>query len=71
MFRVPLYRMPTMRETLIHKGSWEQYVKYRNYNVEMLSQEYSKAKYGDKVDWGKEIDEILKNYQDVTVHCSC
>lgn len=64
--RVPLYKTSTMRERLVGTGSWEQFLKFRQYELrnrlQTLAFEGSYMATEEGV--GKETDEILKNYQD-------
>jgi len=61
--RIPLTKTKTLRETLVATGSWEDFVQHRNRHLKNLMKN---RQFGDGVRSGKnkEIDEILKNYQD-------
>lgn len=64
--RIPLHKQLTIRENLIDKESWEQYLKHRQ---QALSKSYMKHSYdrlvgNARADSNKEIDEILRNYMD-------
>jgi cathepsin D len=61
--RISLHRQKSLRERLIEKDSWKQYLKVRR---SYLAVRYLRLAQMDwrEVDAGKEIDEILKNYMD-------
>jgi len=66
--RIPLYRAPTVREQLALHDSLDQFARMRNKTLsnalERLQQETDENELGDRLGAGKEIDEILKNFQD-------
>lgn len=59
-------RNPTLRERLTDAGTFDLYVKHRNEGLrnrylELAGQEKGEGRVGD------EIDELLKNYMDVSI----
>lgn len=66
LVRIPLHKTKTMREELFERGSWAQFLKFREYNLRnrLLRVEMETTQGKHKAGSGKEIDEVLKNYQD-------
>jgi cathepsin D len=61
---IALKKTPTLRETLIEKGSWDIYLKHRNEALAgRLAAIASNNAFGDQP-VGTEVDEFLKNYMD-------
>lgn len=64
--RIPLTKIRTIKEKLLAVGSWEHYTKYRDYGIQSRLRKLREENHIGKTkpNSGKEIDEVLKNYQD-------
>lgn len=66
-YRIPLRKNPTLRERLTDSGSFDIYMKHRNEALRTRYLELASQDSGERV--GDEIDELLKNYMDVSLPC--
>lgn len=66
IFSVQLYKVNTIQDILYNSVSLEQFIKYRNDHLSTRFYQFANSKILSKKKTVEPIDEILKNYMDVS-----